>query len=354
MTRDDDPPGSTSSTPGEPAPPSSLEPASPPAVPGAAVPPARPGVTTFTIEGRAAPGLWFVGWLAILLGFGLTLIGLLGGGAVFFFLIGPFFLTIGLIAFGGSQAIERRSRGAAYAGPSPIVVFLAAIAATNALGFLLAVALGLIGEGRADPLAFRVLAIVVQGVVFVGLIRLMVVDAGALSWAEMGIRRFDRAALGQLLTGASFAVPVIAATAVLAVVLSQVVPVTPASPLPPTGTDLGLLVQLLGGAIVAPIVEEVLFRGFALTAWERTGGARGAIVRSSLLFAAAHVLAIEATGWEEALGLIVVGAGTRLPVALVLGWVFVRTRSIWAPIGLHVAFNGVLLVLAELSLRAQA
>jgi membrane protease YdiL (CAAX protease family) len=41
----------------------------------------------------------------------------------------------------------------------------------------------------------------------------------------------------------------------------------------------------------------------------------------------------------------------RIPVALVLGWLFARTRTIWAPLGLHAAFNGVLLVLAELAYR---
>jgi len=40
---------------------------------------------------------------------------------------------------------------------------------------------------------------------------------------------------------------------------------------------------------------------------------------------------------------------TRLPVAFVLGWVFVRRRSIWASIGLHSAFNAILLVLAHLA-----
>ena len=39
----------------------------------------------------------------------------------------------GLIAGCGNQAIERRARGAAYAGPSPYLVFVTIIAATNAL-----------------------------------------------------------------------------------------------------------------------------------------------------------------------------------------------------------------------------
>jgi membrane protease YdiL (CAAX protease family) len=34
-------------------------------------------------------------------------------------------------------------------------------------------------------------------------------------------------------------------------------------------------------------------------------------------------------------------------VSLILTWLFVRYRSIWVPLGLHAAFNTVLLVLAE-------
>jgi membrane protease YdiL (CAAX protease family) len=42
----------------------------------------------------------------------------------------------------------------------------------------------------------------------------------------------------------------------------------------------------------------------------------------------------------------------RVPVAFALGWLFVRTGSIWGPIGLHAGFNGILIVLAELAAAA--
>ena len=47
----------------------------------------------------------------------------------------------------------------------------------------------------------------------------------------------------------------------------------------------------------------------------------------------------------------VVGFASRIPVALALGWLFLQRGSIWAPIGLHAAFNGVLLILAEVAVR---
>jgi membrane protease YdiL (CAAX protease family) len=41
-------------------------------------------------------------------------------------------------------------------------------------------------------------------------------------------------------------------------------------------------------------------------------------------------------------------------VAFALGWLFVRTGSLWAPIGLHAAFNGLLILFAELGAGAAA
>jgi membrane protease YdiL (CAAX protease family) len=121
----------------------------------------------------------------------------------------------------------------------------------------------------------------------------------------------------------------------------------PDSPLPATGTAPGLIIQLIAGAIIAPVAEEAVFRGFALTAWQRTVGERGALIRASLLFALAHVISVSGDSLPQVGGLIAVGFGTRIPVALALGWLYLRTRSIWAPIGLHMAFNAVLLLLAE-------
>jgi membrane protease YdiL (CAAX protease family) len=139
---------------------------------------------------------------------------------------------------------------------------------------------------------------------------------------------------------------------VVALAVVALVQVVPESPLPPTGTLPGLLAHLLAGAVIAPIAEEVLFRGFALTAWRRTAGTRAAIVRSSIVFVLAHVLLIGGDRFEDALKLAFVAGAVRIPVALALGWIFVRTGSLWASIGLHAAFNGILIVLAELGANA--
>jgi membrane protease YdiL (CAAX protease family) len=144
-----------------------------------------------------------------------------------------------------------------------------------------------------------------------------------------------------------FAGPVILVTSVIALVAVQLVGVTPPSPLPPTGTAGGLVLHLLAGAVIAPVAEEVLFRGFALTAWRRTLGTRAAIIRSSILFVLAHVLFVGGDTFRDAVSLAFVAGVVRIPIALTLGWLFVRTGSLWGPIGLHAAFNAILITLAE-------
>ena len=323
--------------------------------PAPASPPTRPGLSTFTIEGRAAPGLFVVGWLASITGLVLVLIGALAPSGLFLYFLGPTVLTIGLVAGAGNQAIERRARGAAYAGPSPYLVFAAIVAATYAFGSIVGAVLSVTISRRGVPdYVINLIGVALQAIVFIGMIRLLVVGTGALSWREMGWRPIDSAAIRNVLFGAATALPVIGLTSVVAAGLVAVFQQVPASPLPPTGVASGLIIQLIAGAVIAPIAEETVFRGFAITAWELTVGERGALVRASLVFALAHVISVSGESFGQVAGLIVVGFATRLPVAFALGWLFLRTRSIAAPIGLHMAFNGILLIVAELATGASA
>lgn len=322
---------------------------------GPPAPNPRPGGSIFTIEGRAAPGLFVVGWLASILGVALIVVGALANNALLVRFLGAGLLSLGLIAGAGNQALERRARGEAYAGPSPILVFGAILVVTNFIAALLGPAL----LAGFDALALDVEGPVAQlvsglltALVSVGIVRLLVVGTEGLSWRDMQLRPLDRGALDDAALGAALAIPTIGVTLILGGLLVTLVHVEPVSPLPPTGTLSGLLLQLVTGAIVAPVVEEIVFRGFAVTAWQRSIGADRAIIRAAVLFALAHVVGIEAQSFGQALGLIVVGMGTRLPVAWVLGFVFVRRRSLWASIGLHATFNAVLLVVAHLAITS--
>ena len=309
------------------------------------------GLTTFALEGRRAPALFVVGWIAVLLGVGLiamTTLGATGVAALVLSVAGFAGLSIGTILLAGSQTLERKAAGEGYAGPSPLLIFIAVIATGRLAGYLVGIPLVQVADA-IPPALGDLLATVILAVVFLGVLRLTVVGPGALDWASMGLRgSFGRAAR-ELLGGATYAIPVILVTAVVAAFAVQLAGVTPPSPLPPTGTPDGLFLHLLAGAVLAPFYEEVLFRGFALRVWWTTHGSRAAIVRSSLLFVLAHVLFVGGDSFREAVSLAVVGGIVRVPVAFVLGWLYVRTGSLWAPIGLHAAFNAVLIILGEIA-----
>jgi membrane protease YdiL (CAAX protease family) len=299
--------------------------------------------------------LFVVGWLASLAGLGSIIVAIMGGGTLaarILLVVGLLVLSIGLVAGAGAQSIERRARpGLAYQGPSPFLVFAASVPVSGlaiiALGFVFGIA-GLPVDGPPARLG----SVLLQALVYLGLVRLLVVDGGALSWDDMGIRRPDGRAAAELLGGALWAAPVIIATLPVAYVISLLLPVTPVSPLPPAGETGGMIVNLLAGALVAPIGEEVMFRGFSTTAWVRGMGQRAGLMRGALYFALVHVLTITGSTAGEAVGLAIAAFASRIPVALVLGWLFVRRRSIWAPIGLHAAFNAILLLLAESAARS--
>ncbi len=315
----------------------------------------RAGTSTFTIEGRSAPALFVVGWLATIVGLGMIVVGFLSGGgaaARILIVLALLVLSVGLIAAAGSQGIERRSRARLrYRGPSPFLVFAAAIPISLLAVIALSIPLVAFGAPVEGPLG-ALLSVATQAVVYVGLVRLLVVDTGALDWQAMGIRALDRFGLTQMASGALWAVPVILLTAIVANILLAIFPVNPTSPLPPTGTTIGFIVSFIAGALVAPFGEEILFRGFATTAWVQGMGMRRGLVVGALFFAFAHVLTVGGTSAGDAFELALVAFLGRIPVALALGFLFLRRGTIWASFGLHAAFNGLLLILAEMAVRS--
>jgi len=325
--------------------------------PAAASPPgstSRLGTSTFTIEGRAAPGLFVLGWLATLVGLGSIVVAVMSGASVvgpILLVAGLIVLSIGLIAGAGGQAIERRARAALpYEGPSPFLVFLAGIPVSGVLLIVAGLVLGFLRIPVDGPLG-RLVSVSFQALVYIGLIRLLVVDAGALSWTAMGITRPKLPSLGDFGFGALFALPVIAATIPVAAIITRLVPVAPESPLPPAGNTLGFLVNLLAGAVVAPLSEEIMFRGFATTAWMKGMGRWRGVVRGALFFAVVHVLTISGVDASQAVGVALAAFLGRIPVAFALGWLFQRTGTIWASLGLHATFNAILLIIAEAASR---
>jgi membrane protease YdiL (CAAX protease family) len=306
----------------------------------------RPGLRTFTIEGRAAPGLFVAGWIATLLGLGIVIPSISSNGSIPapIFLVGLVLLALGLVAGSGSQAIERRARGKPFAGPSPFLLFAAVIPVALVLTVAVLFVLALAGVHPGDSPAGALLSQLLLLVAYVGLIRLTVVGTGAASWRDLGLRAPGRDLSSAIAFGAMLAVPLVFATTLLAALLVQVLP-QPPSPLPEASDRIGVLMNLVAAAVVAPLGEELFFRGFATTAWLRGAGPQTAIVRGALFFALAHVLTLSGPTFQEAAGQAVVAFAVRIPVALALGWLFVRSRSIYPTIALHATFNALPLLL---------
>lgn len=329
---------------------SDVAPDPPGAIPGAV----RPGASTFTIEGRSAPALFVIGWLASVVGVSLITVAILsrnGLPSTLVLLGGLALLSVGLVAAAGSQGIERRARAmAGYAGPSPLLVFAASVPVSILALVIVALPLTALGFALDGPPG-SLLSVVIQAAVYVGLIRLLVIDTGALDWRAMGVRRPDLRALGEVVGGALWALPIIVLTIPVSIILLAIFPVTPESPLPPTGSASGFALSLIAGVLVAPLGEELLFRAFATTAWVRGLGVRGGLVRAAVVFAIAHILTVSGSSAGDAIGLAVVGFVTRLPIALALGWLFIRRGTVWSSFGLHAAFNLILLVVAEVASR---
>jgi len=92
-----------------------------------------------------------------------------------------------------------------------------------------------------------------------------------------------------------------------------------------TGAAAATILMFLLASFVAPIIEEVVFRGYLQSALRRRIPAWGAITVAALVFAAIHGSLILLPLY------FIIGAG--------LGYVYERTASIYAAIGLHMLNN---------------
>lgn len=91
---------------------------------------------------------------------------------------------------------------------------------------------------------------------------------------------------------------------------------------------------ILAVVILAPIAEEVFFRGVVFNAWLREGGRRWAFIGSSALFALIHAS--------------IVALVPIFLLGLALAWIYQRTGNLLAPIAMHAVVNGVSVALALL------
>ena len=85
--------------------------------------------------------------------------------------------------------------------------------------------------------------------------------------------------------------------------------------------------------VYAPVVEELVFRGFLLQRWGTKWGLRWGLGTSSVAFGLLH--------FNNPLGLTLFG--------LVMGLLYVRSQSLWVPIGCHALNNLAVVILDRFS-----
>lgn len=89
----------------------------------------------------------------------------------------------------------------------------------------------------------------------------------------------------------------------------------------------GFLVLIVTLAVIPPVVEELIFRGMLLERWAAKWRLGVAIIVQAIFFAILHVDPV--------------GAGV---FGVVMAVMYLRTRSLWAPIVMHAINNGVVVL----------
>ncbi len=203
-------------------------------------------------------------------------------------------------------------------------------------------------EMKPTPRQYLRIALLNQGLAQLPLVMLLGVRCAARrdGWRTVGVvpRRAWREAAGGVV-GLGVALPMALGLSVVVTHFGQVVLRSPA---PEIGHDLlEILFQpaelwvriglLASAVVVAPVLEELIFRGLVQTAlgeilgWER----RWLVVLiASGVFAAVHI----GQPWQVLPSLFV--------LAVVMGWLYERSGSLLGPVLIHVGFNAINVALA--------
>ncbi len=245
-------------------------------------------------------------------------------------------VLVGLIGHAARSIVVRSELPESrYRGPSIVVVLVLAILAANLVAISAAQDVAaLLGGGELTPLGTLVILTVTQ-LGLLGSAALFVAAPRALA----GVRLLpERGLLRSIAIGLALSVPAwIGAQLIGAVVvwLLELVNMRP---------DVGVAEEALARAdpvilvvalvLVAPVAEEIFFRGVAYNAWLREYGPRRALIGSAVLFGFIH--------GSVFLFVPIVALG----VMLVL--LYRRTGSLPAAIALHAGFNGITVALGLL------
>ena len=317
----------------------------------------RPGL--LQLAGREAPALYVIGLGVTVLGASAFIVGIAGGG-VGLALFALVLLGAGGIALSGASALQRRvdTPVTAWRGPGPLAIFWTAITwaflAQQVVAALLTAVFS--AEALNTPQATLLLA-TASNLVTVVIIGLVVVGSGAVRWRDLilatpasspsTLPQPDRRGglVGDLFWGVALVLPILAATGLFATLVMSGTGLSAPAVLPPALSRIGFIANIITVGLVAPIGEELLYRGVIAQAWARQSSARRAILFSAMVFAFVHTLNPNV----DSITLAAVTFVVRLPLGIALGWLWIRRRSIVATIALHAAYNLAIVAITALS-----
>jgi len=311
----------------------------------------RPGL--LQLAGREAPALYVIGLLSTVVGASALVAGFAGAG-VGLAIVALVLIGVGGIALSGASALQRRvdTPVAGWRGPGPLAIFWTTIPWALLAQVLLAALFTALGAATvlSTPLGTLALA-AASNLATVLIIGLVVVGSGAVRWRDLILatpaaspstlpapdRRGGLA--GDLLWGVALALPILTAAGLFATLVLNSTGLSAPVVLPPAMSGVDLAANVLTAGLVAPIGEELLYRGVIAQAWARQSSARRAILFSAIVFAFAHTLTVGGTSVADAASVAAVAFVVRLPLGIALGWLWIRRRSIVATIALHAAYN---------------
>lgn len=165
---------------------------------------------------------------------------------------------------------------------------------------------------------------------YFGLLKKYRLSFEALGFRWIGWKRLSRwvfTGLGLQIGASMISVFLLQATKIRVPIFGEQVP-----HLPLFGADtLGLITAVLALNVIAPLVEEIFFRGFLLQSLAaRLPGWQASIIAAAI-FAGIH--------FEFQV------FGIMFVLSLIINFLFLRTRSLWPCIGFHMVNNSIALIL---------
>ncbi|HEX5466250.1 MAG TPA: type II CAAX endopeptidase family protein [Candidatus Limnocylindrales bacterium] len=307
-----------------------------------------PGGSIFNLD-RPGAGLYLAAWFFAAVAFGLIVIALLADSATargLLALAGFVALVLCFGSAGGYQIVARARRPVgAYRGPSPLIAFGFAVALSSLLAVLLDVVPVL---DPSTALGFLVGLLFVFAGYFVALL-LLVVRAGVFRWRGLARLAADPGRrVADFLVGAGSGLVAVLPLAFLGGLLANALDISAGDRFPDVSTGLALALVVVSVVLVAPLGEELFFRGFALSAWWADLGPGVALRRSAVFFAFVHVFNASGTTFREAAGGALIQFVVIFPMAVLLGILYER-RGLAASFGAHMAYNAGVLGLALLA-----